>query len=294
VDRNPRRFLILSVFLGLGVGLQAQVARNFQASWDKQQQFYWQLHWRAPALRAGTMVVSDQEILFYMGIYPTAFAINMLYPQTTPPPLASYWFNAGFEHINFDKFAAGQHDTFEKYATTFDAAAQNVVAITFEPAQDRCLWVLGPRLANARGLTPPAITWIGVSNPDRIQISPDTPPPPAIFGYEPVHTWCYYFEKAELNAQYSEWPTIVGLLNEATGRGLRAANGIEMMPFIAAYARLDDWDQARSLTARAQSLPDRSTSVLCDLWRDLGVTAPPSAARDQTTALVKTELACQP
>ena len=115
------------------------------------------------------MIVSDQEILFYMGIYPTAFAINMLYPQTTPPPVASYWFNAGFEHLNFDKFAAGQHDTFEKYATTFDAAAQNVVAITFEPAQDQCLWVLGPRLANVRGLTAPASTWLGVSNPARIQ-----------------------------------------------------------------------------------------------------------------------------
>jgi hypothetical protein len=293
VDRNLRRFLVLSVLLGLGVGLQVQTARNFQASWDKQEQFYWQLHWRAPALQAGTMIVSDQEILFYMGIYPTAFAINTLYPQTTPPPLASYWFNAGFEHLNFDKFAAGQQDTFEKYATTFSAGVQNVVAITFEPGQDQCLWVLGPRLANARGLTSIARTWLGVSNAARIQASPGAVPPSNIFGGEPGHTWCYYFEKADLAAQHGEWPVISGLWNEATQGGFRAANGIELLPFISASARLGNWQQARSLTAQAQSLPDRSTSVLCDLWRDLAVTALPSTERDQTARLVETELACQ-
>ena len=293
VDRNPRRFLILSVLLGLGVGLQVQTARNFQASWDKQEQFYWQLHWRAPALKPGTMIVSDQEILFYMGIYPTAFAINTLYPQTTAPPLASYWFNAGFEHQNFDKFAAGQEDTFQKYATTFKANVQNVVAITFEPGQDQCLWVLGPRLANARGLSPIARAWQGVSNVAGIQASPGTVPPAAIFGREPAHTWCYYFEKADLAAQYGDWFAISGLWNEANQGRLRAANGIELLPFISASARLGNWQQARSITAQAQSLPDRSTSVLCDLWRDLALTPPVSMERDQTAGLVETELACQ-
>ena len=115
----------------------------------------------------------------------------------------------------------------------------------------------------------------------------------SIFGREPNHTWCYYYEKAELAAQYDDWPTIAGLWREATQRGLRAANGIELLPFISASARLDDWQQARSLTAQAQSLPDRSTSVLCDLWRDLGASAPPSSERDHTVALVETELACQ-
>ena len=68
VDRSLHRFLVLSVLLGIGVSLQVQIARNFQASWDKQQQFYWQLYWRAPALKPNTMIVSDQEILFYTGI----------------------------------------------------------------------------------------------------------------------------------------------------------------------------------------------------------------------------------
>jgi hypothetical protein len=292
-DRDRQRFLILGTLFGLGVGMQAQIARNFQASWDKQEDFYWQLHWRAPALKPGTMIVSDQEILFYMGIYPTAFALNMLYPQTTPPPEATYWFNAGFEHVNFDRFASGQPGSFEKYATTFTAFARNVVAITFEPGNDQCLWVLGPQLANARALSPTASTWLAVSNPSQIEASPETAPPAQIFGTEPPHAWCYYYESAALAGQYGDWPAVGRLWAEAQSRGLRSSNAIEMLPFISALARLDRWDEARTLTAEAQTLPDRSTSVLCDLWRDLGATAPPSSQRDQTVAAVENDLGCQ-
>ncbi len=294
VGAERRRHLVLSVLLGLAVGLQVQTARNYQASWDKQLQFYWQLHWRAPALQANTMIVSDQEILFYMGIYPTAFAINVLYPQMTPPPVASYWFNAGFEHVNFDKFAAGEPVTFEKYATTFTAQSKNILAITFEPGQDQCLWVLGPQLANARSLTPQASTWLTVSNPSRIQAAPETVPPPAIFGAEPPHTWCYYFEQADLANQYGQWSKTVALWRDVSAQGLRVRNGIELMPFIAAFARQEDWETARTLTSEAQSLPDRSSSALCDLWRDLGSSVPPSAQRDQTVVRVQDQLGCQP
>ena len=292
-DRNRQRFLILGALFGLGVGMQAQIARNFQASWDKQEEFYWQLHWRAPALKPGTMIVSDQEILFYMGIYPTAFALNMLYPQTTPPPEASYWFNAGFEHVNFDRFAAGQPDSFEKYATTFTAEARKVVAITFEPGNDQCLWVLGPQLVDARALSSTASTWLAVSNPSQIEASPETAPPAQIFGSEPPHTWCYYYESAELASQYGNWPGVERLWAEAQSQGLRGSNAIEMLPFISGLARSDSWEEARTLTAEAQTLPDRSTSVLCDLWRDLGATAPSSSQRDQTAAAVENDLGCQ-
>jgi hypothetical protein len=293
VERRLYRNLVLSVLLGLGIGLHVQTARSFQASWDKQEQFYWQLHWRAPSLEPNTMIVSDQEILFYMGIYPTAFAINLLYPQVTEPPEASYWFNAGFEHLNFDRFAAGKAILFEKYATTFTASVHNLVAITFEPGQDQCLWILGPQLANVRSLTPQASTWLEVSNPSRILPKPASIPPPAIFGTEPPRAWCYYYEKADLGSQSQDWSSIAGLWRDATGKGLRAANGVELIPFIAAFARLDDWKTARGLTTQAQALPDRSSSVLCDLWRNLESSTVATPSRDETIALVKTELGCQ-
>ncbi len=293
VEQERGRQLVLGTLLGLSIGLQVQTARSYQASWGKQEQFYWQLHWRAPALQPGTLIVSDQEILFYMGIYPTAFSINLLYPQETQPPVSSYWFNAGFEHVNFAEFSAGKPVTFQKYATTFTATDKDVVAITFEPGQDQCLWILGPQYTDVRALTAVASTWLSLSNPSRILSTPDTVPPEVIYGSEPRHTWCYYFEKADLASQEQDWPLAAELWVEASRQDMHAGNGVELMPFINAYARLNDWATARKLTLQAESLPDRSTSALCDLWRGLGTQAQPSADRDQTVASVEAQLGCQ-
>lgn len=292
VDRSAYRHLILSTLLGLAVGLHVQTARSFQASWDKQRQLYWQLLWRAPSLQPNTMLVSDEEILFFMGIYPTAFALNLLYPQVTSPTQMSYWFNAGYEHINMDEFAAGKPETFEKYGMTFTATAKNTVAITFEPGLNQCLWVLRPQLASARGLTDPATVWLGLSDPSRIQKSPPSDPPVAIFGSEPEHTWCYYFERADLANQYRQWDETVQLWREVQSKDLRAPNGLELLPFIEAFAQEGNWQQAYVLTRQAQVLPDRSTALLCDLWGSLVSSTAPSAGRDSTLAETRESLGC--
>jgi hypothetical protein len=294
IEKARYRHIVLSALLGLAVALHVQTARNFQASWDKQQQLYWQLHWRAPSLEANTLLVADQEILFFMGIYPTAFAVNVLYPQTTPPPVASYWFNAGFEHVDFERFAAGAELSFEKYGTTFDATAQDVLAITFEPGLGQCLWILRPELADIRGLTEPARTWLEVSDVSQIAALPKNDPETAIFGEEPPRTWCYFFEKADLARQLAMWDEARRLWGEALNGGFRAANGVEMVPFIEAHARLGDWAAAQALTRQAQVLPDRPTSLLCALWGELASEASGSNEEAGIVLQVREDLGCQP
>ena len=294
VERPTYRRALLSLLLGIGVGLQAQTARAFQASWDKQRDLYWQLAWRAPSLKASTLLVADQEILFFMGIYPTAFAINLLYPQVTEPPAPSYWFNAGSEHMSFDRFAAGEPDTFEKYGLIFAARPDEVVTITFEPGLGQCLWVLRPELRNAGGLTAAATTWLEISDPSRIELAPADGPPASIFGAEPQRSWCYYYEKADLARQYRQWDAVRALWSQAETAGLRAANGVELVPFIEAAARLGDWTGAQAITRRAQSLPDRSTSMFCDVWRELAMSTPSSEDRERVVGEVQEDLGCQP
>ena len=293
IDRPGARNVVLSVLLGLGVSLPVQTARSYQASWDKQEQLYWQLHWRAPSLEPNTMLVSDQEILFFMGIYPTAFAINMLYPQTQAWPAASYWFDAGMERVSWEQFSAGEPATFSRYTETFSATKQNIVAIAFQPELDQCLWVLRPEYADLRDLTPTARAWLSVSDPSRIHATPASAPPADIFGREPTRGWCYYYEKADLARQFGQWGTVMQLWGQAARIGVRPRNSIELLPFIEAYARSGDWAAAAKLTRQGAALPDRSTSVLCDVWRGLGSTAAASAQRDQTVGNMKRQLGCQ-
>jgi hypothetical protein len=294
IEKAQFRHAVLSALLGLAVMLHVQTARSFQASWDKQQLLYWQLHWRAPSLEENTLLVADQEILFFMGIYPTAFAVNVLYPQTTPPPVASYWFNAGFEHVDFERFAAGGTLSFEKYGTTFEATAQDVLAATFEPGLGQCLWILRPELAHARSLTEPAKTWLELSDVSQISALPGANPETRIFGEEPPRTWCYFFEKADLARQLGMWNEVRRLWGEATDGGFRAANGVEMVPFIEAHARLGDWETAKALTRQAKVLPDRSISLLCAVWGELASGAPVSGEAARIIPQVQEDLGCLP
>jgi hypothetical protein len=196
--------------------------------------------------------------------------------------------------MNFDRFAAGTPDSFEKYTTTFAAQQADVVSITFEPGLGQCLWVLRPEVANAGGLTSAAKTWLSVSHPSRIQMTPVAAPPGPIFGPEPERTWCYYYEKADLARQYGNWDDVRAFWRQAEAAGLHASNGVELVPFIEAAARQGDWGEALAITRRAQNLPDRSTSLFCDLWRELSGSTPSASDRDRIVAEVQDDLECQP
>ena len=44
-------------------------------------------------------------------------------------------------------------------------------------------------------------------------------PPAGLFGDEPPHAWCYYFERASLAAQQGDWALVARLQLEAGRAG---------------------------------------------------------------------------
>ncbi len=67
------------------------------------------------------------------------------------------------------------------------------------------------------------------------------PPNPDIFGSEPAHNWCYYFEKADLARQGRDWQTVLPLEKQAKTQSLAPKFGPEYIPFIEAHAQIGDW-----------------------------------------------------
>jgi len=298
IEKSTYRHLFLSIMLGIAVGFQVQTARDFQASWDKQLQFFWQLYWRAPGLAPNTLVVSDAEILPYMGYYPTAFALNVLYDQAPVQDFSTqtnprYWFNAGSEHIDFNALNSNQPTEFSKYSSTFFATNKEIVSISFEPQQQQCLWVLRPTYSEIRFLSTEAYRWMDMSNLDRIQAQANSSPPTVIFGDEPNHTWCYYYEKADLASQKNEWQTITRLWKEAKQQDFRPRNSVELIPFIEAFARTGEWQTARELTNNANVYLPRAQSLLCTQWRKIEKSTQPGKERDMIIKQIKDKLGCQ-
>jgi hypothetical protein len=72
-------------------------------------------------------------------------------------------------------------------------------------------------------------------------------PPPTIFGAEPAHDWCYYYQQAALARQQGDWEAIHGLYLKALELGLYPNDSVEWLPFVQAYTALGDQDKLRTL-----------------------------------------------
>ena len=92
------------------------------------------------------------------------------------------------------------------------------------------------------------------------------PPDRDIFGPEPDHTWCYFFQKADLARQIEDWNTVVALYKQSQQMGFAPGFGAEYIPFIEAYAQMGDWQKANDLTVAAQDRSPGLKKMLCSNW----------------------------
>jgi hypothetical protein len=290
------RYLLMSLLLSLAIGLNLQTDINYRRAWEKQIQFYWQLYWRAPQILPRTAFISDGEIFPYMGLSPTSDAINTLYPQTLPHPLADFWFYSGYEGLpKWENFRAGAELTIDRYGPHFSGLSTDSLAILFNPEDQQCLWVLRPEDDRIQWLNPANLEALPVSNINRIQRTPlgGWVPPRNIFGVEPIPNWCYYFERGDLARQYKDWKEVTNLWEEAGKKHLAPSSGIEFIPFIEGFAHTDEWTAAEQLTYKANKMSTRMSPILCAVWTSIEQTTSPSAQRDEAVRIVRSKFSCQ-
>jgi hypothetical protein len=91
-------------------------------------------------------------------------------------------------------------------------------------------------------------------------------PPEAIFGPEPAHDWCYYYQSAELARQAGDWNTVVRLGNEVYEARLTPIDLAEWLPFLEGYLWAGDKDKVEDIKSR---LDAPLVKQVCDqLWRE--------------------------
>jgi hypothetical protein len=91
-------------------------------------------------------------------------------------------------------------------------------------------------------------------------------PPASIFGLEPEHTWCYYFEKAELASQYEDWEEVIRLMEEAKVQGFAPAEMKEFLPLLDAYLQTVRVEPARTLSLQMARLSNNIDDRICKTW----------------------------
>ncbi|HSF83756.1 MAG TPA: hypothetical protein VLA49_21165 [Anaerolineales bacterium] len=287
---TPRRWpkiLLIGLLVGVSVSFHLRSAAIFVRSWSQQNSLYWQLYWRAPYLEPGTALVSTDELVLYVGRDSTALALNLVYPQPKGSTDLAYWFIELPRHIGpkrIPNFVSGMplERSFRNY--TFHGSSLDGLAIFYEPAGGRCLWVLSPLdryNPEIPGLTEEVLP---VSNLSRIVATPATEqaPPEDIFGREPSHTWCYYYQKADLARQLGDWSNVATLIDEALAKGYKPGSAHEWEPAIEGYAHTGRWEEAINYSQHAFEKNQKYNAQLCYLWErmDSDLAIPPEFSGD--------------
>ncbi len=200
----------------------------------------------------------------------TGNALNVLYPLDSSPPSVDLWNFELNRTRTVETIQAGELLQNDYRGLTFSMGSADDLVFYFLP-EGGCLWVLSPLDANNAYLPAENSELVTHSNLGNIFTTPEKSnyPPSHIFGAEPRHDWCYYFEKADLARQESDWPQVINLMEEAQKKGFKPNYGIEWLPLVTAEVATEDWTQAVETSQRIHDMHARNDSMLCATWESM-------------------------
>ena len=266
--RRPQRKPVLFLLVVFSVATQVMIVNRYRLDWQTQRDYYWQLAWRAPGLQPQTAVFGFEQPSASIPGYDASFVLNVLYDGKIEDGSTPYWFFTNDRFLNFD-FVPGKRISYADRNLKFTGSTSDAISVVHQ-GDNRCLQVLDAVYAGQPFYENGQEQLVGVSNVGRIL--PDAgaaPPNPQVFGPEPPHLWCYFFEKADLARQLQDWPAVLLLEKKAKAQGFTPKFGPEFVPFIEAHAQTGDWKTAYELSTAAQAATKEMDPLLCSTWERL-------------------------
>ena len=305
VRHKVQAAFILSILVGISSIYAINTGDGYRRITAAENRFSWQLYWRAPYIKPATALISETEMFQNQGLFSTSAMLNLIYPQ--PPgshQKLAYWAYTieprYTENYIPDPLTIGFNTTFR--TLHFEGSTPNTLLIRYDAQKSSCLWVINPADKMSPYLPKLAVRMIALSNLSRIQSQPITPgyhPPSALFGAEPAHTWCYYFEKADLDRQTGDWSGLAQIGDQVQQLGYKPSNPAsnaphEWIPFIEGYAHIGRWMDASKVTKLAFDQDVLYKPMLCDLWQRLLKDTPSAPSQPAASKDMNDEIGCTP
>lgn len=242
---NFRQRILIALII-VSVATQVLNADTWEYFWDYQRQMWWQMTWRAPDIKDDTLVMAYSPGYNPEQDYEIWGPLNLIYnpsPAKTPAIQA--------EVLNFDtSYSILKGDVLNNYVRDIKLHRDfnNLLLLTVSPYSS-CVHVIDGRLPVYSAREPLLVQQVGkYSHVDRIVPSGTSPiPPSSIFGVEPEHGWCYYYQKASLARQNGDWEEISKIYSQVRKLKLETSDKSEMIPFFEALVNLGKYDDAKAL-----------------------------------------------
>ena len=294
IKNKPAKTYGFALLIALGIGQQFFNANIFRRDWSRQQDIYWELAWRIPALKPNTAILTDFVPIDYETDLSFTAPLNWMYAPDFHGgdlPYAMIYVNKRLGSASLSKIKPDTVIELPYRTVTFHGSTSQAIVI-YAP-QNGCLRVLDPVYANVQTYNrfPSLTPLIPLSDPSRIithapPLNLTNPP----FPNEPSHTWCYFYEQAELARQIGDWNKVADLGREAAQQGFVPQDDFEWLPFIEADALTGDLKSAEQITRQAWKNEAKLHQGLCILWKRVQAEGPKEALGASSNLL--TELGC--
>jgi len=293
------KIYVVALVIALGIGQQFYTANDFRRDWTRQQEIFWQMAWRMPGLEPGTVILTHELPLSYETDMGLTAPLNWIYAPDYAGgglPFALLYTRTRLDGVSLPALEPGQAISFEYRTVGFKGSTSQAVTIIVPP--NACLHVLDAVYAGGdtyerqpRFLRDA----IPLSDPSLIVIDAETPHMPiALFGKEPPHTWCYYYEKAELARQTGDWEKVALIGNEAREQGFVPGDALEWLPFIEAYVITGDYQTAKELSMLAYNDDSRPRKGLCHMWQRIRADGQGQVEIEQLSSEMLEKFECAP
>jgi hypothetical protein len=289
------RYYVLAVLIALAAGSQFLWSTDYLRSWQAHKNLFWQLVWRAPGLKPNTLVLMNENLSFYADNSLSA-PLNWIYAPNTSADEIEYVLFYPTNRIesslpSLEKNISIQYDYI---AGQFNGNTSQAVVFYYDPPA--CLRLLEPDIdSDNHFVLDESLMREASALSNREQIL-DTPNAviPKVYGPEPEHGWCYYFEKADLARQLGDWEQVVSLGNKALKLEPRP-HPVERFVFIEGYAHVGDWDHALKLSNESYKFSKRyMRPLLCRLWERIEMETTGGVERDEAISEARSRFACNP
>ncbi|MBI5953726.1 MAG: hypothetical protein HY865_18890 [Chloroflexi bacterium] len=260
--KSRARWILLAALLVSGVSTQFASASYFRDFWKIEREAWWQLSWRAPQIADGTTVVTAMPSGYGLAEeYEVWGPVNLIYQPGGPLRLPG---QIAFDQIWVDLLLRTQEKRLVRDTFTIPRDYGRVIIVS-QPSPNACLHVLdGRRFDQAITEARTDVRLIAqYSDVSLIEASgQQSIPPVEVFGSEPSHGWCYFYQKMDLARQTEDWNQVVELGDQAWDLDLRPAEVSEWFPLLEAYVNLGDIENAKAV-ARLIRDDKNSFTKLC-------------------------------
>jgi hypothetical protein len=297
---------IVALLVSVSIGYQISNANFYKNVWLQEEQIYWQLNWRIPGLQPGTTLFTyslpaNGDLI---GGHALTAQINWTYSDEIVNRQVNYQFiildsgqRSSIKSLLKDVPIDIDFRTYQFHGNTSNSIYISII-------NPGCIRIFDPNLTPAETIIPDFANQISHTDIESSSNLTDLSlilndgvsqnhPPLQILGSEIPHTWCYYFEKAELARQYGEYAKVLSLLGEATVNGYSPEVDNEWYPFVDAYARSGDWKNAELITGKLIAKNDPTIRLgLCHIWNKLSDDFTDPASINITSKMMNSTLNC--